>query len=313
MIRVLLADDQPLMRGGFRALIDAEDDMTVVAEAADGPTAARLAGEFRPDVALLDVEMPGGDGISAVRTIAADERLAELRVVMLTNYSFDAYVFDALRAGAAGYLVKDTEPEELLRCVRAAAAGETLLSPQIAAKLVAEYVAHPPSRLVGPGRGPHLARDRDRRAGRAGADERRDRRAPVHQPGDREDPCAPGDDEARRPRPRGPGGLRLRVGPGAAQGKPVARRFRVPRGRVAGPRSRSARRGAPRSPRFAWRPQSVRSARSPGLRGWSGPGGPLAVAVRVTGHDRVTWRPPGPVLVRPAREDRRYGPRVGGG
>lgn len=149
MIRVLLADDQPLMRGGFRALIDAEDDMTVVAEAADGPTAVRLAGEVHPDVALLDVEMPGGDGISAVRAIAADDRLADLRVVMLTNYSFDAYVFDALRAGAAGYLVKDTEPEELLRCVRAAAAGETLLSPQIAAKLVAEYVAHPPARLAG--------------------------------------------------------------------------------------------------------------------------------------------------------------------
>ena len=149
MIRVLLADDQPLMRGGFRALIDAEDDMTVVAEAADGPTAARLAAEVRPDVALLDVEMPGGDGISAVRTIAADASLDALRVVMLTNSSFDAYVFDALRAGAAGYLVKDTEPEELLRCVRAAAAGETLLSPQIAAKLVAEYVAHPPARLAG--------------------------------------------------------------------------------------------------------------------------------------------------------------------
>ncbi|WP_030160676.1 response regulator transcription factor [Glycomyces sp. NRRL B-16210] len=149
MIRVLLADDQPLMRGGFRALIDAEDDMTVVAEAADGPTAVRLAADVRPDVALLDVEMPGGDGISAVRAIAADDRLADLRVVMLTNYSFDAYVFDALRAGAAGYLVKDTEPEELLRCVRAAAAGETLLSPQIAAKLVAEYVAHPPARLAG--------------------------------------------------------------------------------------------------------------------------------------------------------------------
>jgi DNA-binding NarL/FixJ family response regulator len=149
MIRVLLADDQPLMRGGFRALIDAEDDMTVVAEAADGPAAVRLAAQTRPDVALLDVEMPGGDGIGAVRTIAADASLDALRVVMLTNYSFDAYVFDALRAGAAGYLVKDTEPEELLRCVRAAAAGETLLSPQIAAKLVAEYVAHPPARLAG--------------------------------------------------------------------------------------------------------------------------------------------------------------------
>ncbi|THV27070.1 response regulator [Glycomyces paridis] len=149
MIRVLLADDQPLMRGGFRALIDAEDDMTVVAEAADGPTAVRLAAQHHPDVALLDVEMPGGDGITAVRAIAADDRLTALRVVMLTNYSFDAYVFDALRAGAAGYLVKDTEPEELLRCVRAAAAGETLLSPQIAAKLVAEYVAHPPTRLAG--------------------------------------------------------------------------------------------------------------------------------------------------------------------
>ncbi|HEU5127281.1 MAG TPA: response regulator transcription factor [Glycomyces sp.] len=149
MIRVLLADDQPLMRGGFRALIDAEDDMTVVAEAADGPAAVALALSRRPDVALLDVEMPGGDGIEAVREIAGRAELSELRVVMLTNYSFDAYVFDALRAGAAGYLVKDTEPEELLRCVRAAAAGETLLSPAIAAKLVAEYVAHPPARLAG--------------------------------------------------------------------------------------------------------------------------------------------------------------------
>lgn len=149
MIRVLLADDQPLMRGGFRALIDAEDDMEVVAEAADGPSAVALALEHRPEVALLDVEMPGGDGIAAVRAIAERPPLAALRVVMLTNYSFDAYVFDALRAGAAGYLVKDTEPEELLRCVRAAAAGETLLSPSIAAKLVAEYVAHPPARLAG--------------------------------------------------------------------------------------------------------------------------------------------------------------------
>ncbi|THV41609.1 response regulator [Glycomyces buryatensis] len=149
MIRVLLADDQPLMRGGFRALIEAEDDMTVVGEAADGPAAVALAAETRPDVALLDVEMPGGDGITAVRQIAADPDLAELRVVMLTNYSFDSYVFDALRAGAAGYLVKDTEPEELLRCVRAAAAGEMLLSPAIASKLVAEYVAHPPARLAG--------------------------------------------------------------------------------------------------------------------------------------------------------------------
>ncbi|WP_199040153.1 response regulator [Glycomyces salinus] len=149
MIKVLLADDQPLMRGGFKALIEAEDDMTVVAEAADGPAAVELALESRPDVALVDVEMPGGDGISAVREIAECARLADLRVVMLTNYSFDSYVFDALRAGAAGYLVKDTEPEELLRCVRAAAAGETLLSPAIASKLVAEYVAHPPSRLAG--------------------------------------------------------------------------------------------------------------------------------------------------------------------
>ncbi|GAB3226215.1 response regulator transcription factor [Glycomyces halotolerans] len=149
MIRVLLADDQPLMRGGFRALIDAEDDMTVVAEAADGPSAVELALAHVPDVALLDVEMPGGDGIEAVRAIAGRESLASMRVVMLTNYSFDSYVYDALRAGAAGYLVKDTDPEELLRCVRAAAGGETLLSPGIAAKLVAEFVAHPPARLAG--------------------------------------------------------------------------------------------------------------------------------------------------------------------
>ncbi|HWM35907.1 MAG TPA: response regulator transcription factor [Streptomyces sp.] len=143
MIRVLLADDQPLMRGGFRALIDAEDDMTVVAEAADGPAAVRLAAQFRPDVALLDVEMPGGDGISAVRTIAADPALDEMRVVMLTNYSFDAYVFDALRAGAAGFLVKDIVPEDLLHAVRVAARGDALLAPSITRKLINRYVTQP--------------------------------------------------------------------------------------------------------------------------------------------------------------------------
>ncbi|MFF3443928.1 response regulator [Streptosporangium sp. NPDC002721] len=144
MIRMLLVDDQALIRAGFRALLDAEDDIEVVAEAADGLRGVALAARHVPDVVLLDIQMPVLDGIEATRRIAADPALAGVRVVILTNYGLDEYVFDALRAGAAGFLVKDTEPEDLLHGVRVAARGDALLSPAITRKLIDQYVSRPP-------------------------------------------------------------------------------------------------------------------------------------------------------------------------
>ncbi|MBL0888693.1 response regulator [Myceligenerans indicum] len=144
MIRVGLVDDQALIRSGIRALLDAEDDLTVVAEGATGADGVGIAREHRPDVVLMDVQMPVLNGIDATRQIAADEALADVRVVMLTNYGLDEYVFDALRAGACGFVVKDTEPADLLQAVRVAVQGEALLSPAITRRLISEFVARPP-------------------------------------------------------------------------------------------------------------------------------------------------------------------------
>ena len=141
MIRVLIADDQALVRAGFRALLDAEPDLAVVAEAADGAQAAQLAAQAKPDVVLMDIRMPGVDGLEATRRIAADPDLAGIRIVILTTFDLDEYVFEALRAGASGFLVKDTEPVELLRGVRAVAAGDALLSPGVTRRLIAEFAA----------------------------------------------------------------------------------------------------------------------------------------------------------------------------
>ncbi|MEH1166056.1 response regulator transcription factor [Micromonospora sp. CPCC 205539] len=146
MIRVLLVDDQPLIRSGFRALLDAEDDIVVVAEAADGRDGVALAQRHRPDVALIDIQMPVVDGIEATRRIAANPALAGVHVVILTNYGLDEYVFNALRAGAAGFLVKDIQPEDFLHSVRVAARGDALLAPAITRKLIARYIAQPPRR-----------------------------------------------------------------------------------------------------------------------------------------------------------------------
>ncbi len=141
MIRVLLVDDQALVRAGFRALLDATDGLEVVGEAADGAQAVTSCRELRPDVVLMDIRMPVEDGLSATKRIAADPDLAATRIVVLTTFLLDEYVFAALRAGASGFLLKDCEPAELLRAVRVVAAGEALLSPSVTRRLVEEYAA----------------------------------------------------------------------------------------------------------------------------------------------------------------------------
>ncbi|MPZ26881.1 MAG: response regulator [Micromonosporaceae bacterium] len=139
MIRVLLADDQALVRAGFRALLDAEPDIEVVGEAGDGAQAVRLAGQTRPDLVLMDIRMPGTDGLEATRRIAADPALQDTRIVILTTFELDEYVFEALRVGAAGFLVKDTEPADLVRGVRAVAAGDALLSPGVTRRVIEQF------------------------------------------------------------------------------------------------------------------------------------------------------------------------------
>ncbi|MDT0435234.1 MULTISPECIES: response regulator transcription factor [Streptomyces] len=140
-IRVLLADDQALLRSAFRVLVDSEPDMEVVGEAADGAEAVRLAGEQRADVVLMDIRMPGTDGLAATRMISADASLAQVRVVILTTFEVDDYVVQALRAGASGFLGKGSEPEELLAAIRIAAGGEALLSPAATKGLIARFLA----------------------------------------------------------------------------------------------------------------------------------------------------------------------------
>ncbi|MFG2289302.1 response regulator [Streptomyces sp. NPDC048595] len=141
MIRVLLADDQLLVRAGFKVLLDAQPDIEVVAEAGDGEQAVAAVRAHRPDVALMDIRMPVLDGLVATRRITEDPQLPEVKVVMLTTFELDEYVFEAIRSGASGFLVKDTEPEELVRAVRAVVAGDALLSPGVTRRLIAEFAA----------------------------------------------------------------------------------------------------------------------------------------------------------------------------
>jgi DNA-binding NarL/FixJ family response regulator len=147
-IRVLLADDQAMLRSAFRVLVASEDDMEVVGEAADGAETVALARELRPDVVLMDIRMPGTDGIAATREISADPGLAGVRVVILTTFEVDEYVVGALRAGASGFLGKGAEPGELLAAVRTAAKGEALLSPVATKGLIATFLAQS---VTGPG------------------------------------------------------------------------------------------------------------------------------------------------------------------
>ncbi|MFE2596227.1 response regulator [Streptomyces sp. NPDC057617] len=153
-IRVLLADDQTLLRSAFRVLVDSEPDMEVVGEAADGAEAVALARSTRADVVLMDIRMPGTDGLAATRAISADPDLAGVRVVMLTTFEVDEYVVQSLRAGASGFLGKGAEPEELLNAIRVAAAGEALLSPAATKGLIATFLAQSaaPSGDRGPAR-----------------------------------------------------------------------------------------------------------------------------------------------------------------
>jgi DNA-binding NarL/FixJ family response regulator len=139
VIRVLLADDQALVRAGFRALLDAQEDIEVVGEAVDGAEAVRAAGKLKPDVVLMDIRMPEMDGLAATRTIAEDSRLDDVRIVILTTFDVDEYVFEALRVGASGFLVKDTEPADLIQAVRIVAGGDALLSPGVTRRLIAEF------------------------------------------------------------------------------------------------------------------------------------------------------------------------------
>lgn len=142
-IRVLLADDQALLRSAFRVLVDSEADMEVVGEASDGAEAVRVAKEARADVVLMDIRMPGTDGLAATRLISADPTLAHVRVVILTTFEVDDYVVQSLRAGASGFLGKGSEPEELLNAIRIAAGGEALLSPAATKGLIARFLAQP--------------------------------------------------------------------------------------------------------------------------------------------------------------------------
>ena len=143
MIRVVLADDQQLVRAGFRVLLDAEDDVKVVGEADDGAAALALVRDLLPDVVLMDVRMPVMDGLEALRRIVDDATLAGVKVLVLTTFELDEYVFEAIRLGAGGFLVKHTQPADLVRAVREVAAGEALLSPSVTRRLIQEFASRP--------------------------------------------------------------------------------------------------------------------------------------------------------------------------
>jgi DNA-binding NarL/FixJ family response regulator len=152
MISVVLADDQALVRAGFRALLGSEPDIEVVGEAGDGAQAVRLAAQLRPDVILMDIRMPGMDGLAATKQIASDPLLSGVRIIVLTTFELDEYVAEALRVGAAGFLVKNTDPEELIRGVRVVAAGDGLLSPSVTRRVIEQFARNaapaPPRRLA---------------------------------------------------------------------------------------------------------------------------------------------------------------------
>ena len=149
-VRVVLADDQARVRAGFRLLLETEVGFEVCGEAADGAQAVELARRHRPDVVVMDIRMPGTDGLAATRQITADPQLAGVRVLVLTTFDVDEYVFEALRSGASGFLLKDTEPVDLLHAIRVVAAGEALLAPTVTRRLIAEFANRPEHRRPDP-------------------------------------------------------------------------------------------------------------------------------------------------------------------
>jgi DNA-binding NarL/FixJ family response regulator len=163
MIRVLLADDQALVRLGLRTLIEVEPDLELAGEAEDGHAALAMIRERSPDVVLLDVRMPGLDGLATLRRLAADPEASDVRVIILTTFELDDYIFEALRAGASGFLTKDAEPEELLRAIRVVAEGNSLLSPAVTRRVIQRFGADPSAgRAHRPHPELHLLTDRER-------------------------------------------------------------------------------------------------------------------------------------------------------
>jgi DNA-binding NarL/FixJ family response regulator len=160
MISVVIADDQALVRAGFRSILDSVDDFTVVAEASDGVGAVEEVRTHHPDVVLMDIRMPGQDGIEATRLIADDPELANSKVIILTTFELDEYIFDSLRAGASGFLLKDTEPENLIDSIRIVHAGNALLAPSVTRRLISAFVTR--TRDVGPLPDLALLTDRER-------------------------------------------------------------------------------------------------------------------------------------------------------
>jgi DNA-binding NarL/FixJ family response regulator len=147
-VRVLLADDQTLVRAGFRLVLERDDNIDVVGEASNGEVAVDLSRRLRPDIVLMDIRMPVMDGLEATRRIASDERTAMTRVIVLTTFELDDYVFDALRSGASGFLLKEIDPNDLRQAVRVVAAGQALLAPSVTRKLIAEFASGPDRRPV---------------------------------------------------------------------------------------------------------------------------------------------------------------------
>jgi DNA-binding NarL/FixJ family response regulator len=217
MIGVMLVDDQALVRAGFRALLRAQSDIDVVGEAEDGAAAVTLARDTRPDVVLMDIRMPGRNGLDATRDIVADPRLAGVKVIVLTTFAEDAYVFDAIRNGASGFLVKDIEPVELVHAIRVVHRGDALLSPVVTRRLIEGQGAAPGQAGHRAAPCAHRARAGSRGARRGRAVQRRDRRAAGRQPGNGEDARQPGDDQTRGAGPRAGRRARLRERSGAAR------------------------------------------------------------------------------------------------
>jgi DNA-binding NarL/FixJ family response regulator len=205
---VLIVDDQPMQRFGFRMLLESQDDLTVAGEAGDGAEAVRLTARLHPDVVLMDIRMPGLDGIEATRRIVASG--ARTRVLILTTFDLDEYAYDGLRAGASGFLVKDALPEELLSGIRAVATGDAVVAPSLTRRLLDAYVQHLPATNAPQGPDPRIAAPhgpgtRDPHGHRQGLEQHGDRRTPPPGRIHGQNPRGPHPRQNRHPGPR-PGG-----------------------------------------------------------------------------------------------------------